>query len=304
MTMRRLLVPALALLLLAGSILLASALRTRSAEEDKGVLASLISRALSTPATRVSIGTVEGALSSDATIRDITISDRDGVWFRLDRARIVWRRLALLSKRLEIDRLEIGSLEVLRKPLPAEEAVPGADEPLLPELPVKVQIADFRLQKLTLGEPILGVAAQLSATGAASLGNPAEGLDLRFAAHRLDAPGNLTARLNYASERLDLTLALDEPEGGILARAASIPGLPPGAARSDRQRKPRRLRGSARLPCGADDRRDGAGRSAPRGRRQAAHPEHGCAGRRPAALRRRARLCRNDAAGGRHHLRQ
>ncbi len=227
MTMRRLLVPALALFVLAGAILLASAFRTRSAEEDKGVLASLISRALSTPATRVSIGTVEGALSSDATIRDITISDRDGVWFRLDRARIVWRRLALLSRRLEIDRLEIGSLEVLRKPLPAEEAVPGADEPLLPELPVKVQIADFRLQKLTLGEPILGVAAQLSATGAASLGNPAEGLDLRFAAHRLDAPGNLTARLNYASERLDLTLALDEPEGGILARAASIPGLPP-----------------------------------------------------------------------------
>ena len=56
MTMRRLLVPALALLLLAGAILLASALRTRSADEDKGVLASLISRALSTPATRVSIG--------------------------------------------------------------------------------------------------------------------------------------------------------------------------------------------------------------------------------------------------------
>src|SRR5919112_2161013 len=127
MTMRRFLVPALALI--AAAILLAFTLQTRSAEEDKGVLASLISRALSTPTTRVSIGAVDGALSSDATIRDITISDRDGIWFRLDRARIVWRRLALLSKRLEIDKLEIGRMEVLRKPIPADETVPGADQP-------------------------------------------------------------------------------------------------------------------------------------------------------------------------------
>jgi len=225
MRVSRFLLPAIALL--AGAMLLALTLGTRGDEEDRGILASLISRALSTPTTRVSIGAVEGALSSDATIRDITISDRNGVWFRLDRARIVWRRLALLSRRLEIDRLEIGEMSVLRRPLPAEEPVPGADEPLLPELPVKVQVADFTLQKLVLGEPILGVAAQLSASGAASLGNPAEGLSLRFSANRLDAPGNFIARLNYASEQLDLSFSLDEPEGGILARAANIPGHPP-----------------------------------------------------------------------------
>jgi len=222
---RRLLIPMV--LLLAGAILLMLTLGTRSDEADRGFLAGLISRALSTPTTRVSIGAVEGALSSNATIRDITISDRDGVWFRLDRARIVWRRLALLSRRLEVDRLEIGKLEILRKPVPADEAVPDSNEPLLPELPVKVQITDFSLQELALGDPILGVAARLSASGAATLGNPAEGLNLRFDARRLDAPGLFTARLNYASERLELTFNLDEPAGGILARAASIPGLPP-----------------------------------------------------------------------------
>jgi Uncharacterized protein conserved in bacteria len=224
MVMRRL-VPTV--LLLAGAILLGLTLISRSAEEDRGFLADLISRALSTPSTRVSIGAVEGALSSDATIRDITIADRDGVWLRLDSARLVWRRLALLSRRLEVDRLEIGKLEILRRPQPAEEEVPGADQPLLPELPVSVQIQDFALRELALGQPILGVPAQLSATGAASLGNPSEGLNLRFDARRLDAPGQLTARLLYASENLQLTLALDEPAGGILARAANIPGLPP-----------------------------------------------------------------------------
>src|SRR5215210_3241828 len=70
-----------------------------AADEEKGVLAGLISRTLSTPTTRVTIGRIDGALSSDASIHNIEISDRDGVWLRLDQARIVWRRLALLSRR-------------------------------------------------------------------------------------------------------------------------------------------------------------------------------------------------------------
>ncbi|MCB8821770.1 translocation/assembly module TamB domain-containing protein [Microvirga rosea] len=223
--MRRLLIPTV--LLLAGVILLALAPSSRSDEADRGFLSGLISRALSTPTTRVSIGAVEGALSSDATIRNITIADRDGVWLRLDSARLVWRRLALLSRRLEIDRLEIGQLEVLRRPLPSEEPVPDADQPLLPEPPVRIQIQDFALRELSLGQQLLGVPARLTATGSASLGNPSEGLNLRFDARRLDAPGQLIARLLYATENLQLTLSLDEPAGGVLARAANIPGLPP-----------------------------------------------------------------------------
>ena len=41
---------------------------------------------LSTPTTRVSIGSIEGALSSNPVIRDVSISDRNGVWLSLDHA--------------------------------------------------------------------------------------------------------------------------------------------------------------------------------------------------------------------------
>jgi translocation and assembly module TamB len=133
--------------------------RPSQAQSDQGVLANLISRLLSTPTTRVTIGSIEGALSSNAVIRDIRIADRDGVWLNLDRARLVWSRTALLRGRLQVDELTIDRLQVLRRPLPAEEDAPVSDEPILPELPVRVIVDRFALQELTLGAPVLGTQA-------------------------------------------------------------------------------------------------------------------------------------------------
>jgi translocation and assembly module TamB len=199
------------------------------AQSDQGVLAGLVSRLLSTPATRVSIGSIEGALSSNAVIRDIRISDRDGVWLTLDRARLIWSRTALLRGRLDVDDLEIGRLAILRKPVPAEEEAPVSDEPILPELPVKVIVDKFVLQELSLGEPILGTQARLTAQGSAELGDPSEGLDLVFNTQRVDAPGRLSITLDYVPQtnRLALDLTHQEPAGGIAARLLDLPGLPP-----------------------------------------------------------------------------
>lgn len=198
-------------------------------EADKTFLGDLISRALSTPASRVTVGAVDGALSSDATIRNIVIADKDGPWLKLDKARLVWRRLALLQKRLEVDSLEIGRLEVLRKPAASTEAAPQSDQPLLPELPVKVVVKKFALAELALGAPLAGVAATLSAQGQASLGDPAEGLDLTLEARRLDQPGRFDAKvqLQPKTEHLGVKLLFEEPAGGLVARLADLPGLPP-----------------------------------------------------------------------------
>ena len=203
----------------------------RAADGEKTVLGGILSKALSSDTSQVSIGAVDGALSSDATIRDVVISDSDGPWLKLDRARLAWRRLALLSGRLEVDSLELGRLEILRKPIPGPpplEAEPP-DGSLLPDLPVKVEIKAFRLAELVLGETIAGQPARLSADGKAKLGNPSEGLDLAVTARRLDAAGLFDARLLFVpkGERLELKAALTEPEGGLLSKAANLPGTPP-----------------------------------------------------------------------------
>lgn len=200
------------------------------AQTDQSVLANLISRLLSTPTTRVSIGSIEGALSSNAVIRDVRISDRNGVWLSLDRAHLVWTRTALLRGRLEINELQIDHLNIPRKPASTEEEKAAvSDEPILPELPVKVIVERFSLQELALGEPIVGTAARLSAEGSADLGDPSEGLKLDFSAQRLDAPGRLSIKLDYVprTNHLALDLTHQEPAGGLAARLLNLPGLPP-----------------------------------------------------------------------------
>ena len=202
----------------------------QNAQTDRGVVADLISKALSSDTSQVSIGAVNGALSSDVEIRDIVLSDRDGPWLRLDRARLIWTRSALLLRRLDIDRLEIGKLEVLRRQAPPPAgAAPPSDEPILPELPLKVIVRAFQLNELVLGEPVLGVPARLGATGSAALGPPNEGLDLKLAARRLDSPGQFDINVAFVPDttRLQLAVKLDEPAGGLISKVVGLPGEPP-----------------------------------------------------------------------------
>ncbi|TQI76476.1 autotransporter secretion inner membrane protein TamB [Bosea sp. AK1] len=233
--MRRLLtIPRLALLalLLTAGFLFSAHFGgfAQNAQTDRGVVADLISKALSSSTSQVSIGEVNGALSSDVEIRDIVLSDRDGAWLRLDRVRLIWTRSALLLRRLDVDRLEIGKLEILRKPAPQPAgAAPPSNEPILPELPLKVIIRALQLNELALGEPVLGVAARLSASGAARLGPPNEGLDLKLEAKRLDMGGLFDVTMSFVPEstRLQLAAKLDEPAGGLISKVAGLPGEPP-----------------------------------------------------------------------------
>ncbi|MGU3541318.1 hypothetical protein, partial [Methylobacterium sp. A54F] len=76
---------------------------------------------------------------------------------------------------------------------------------------------------------VAGQPARLAASGKASLGNPAEGLDLDLAVGRLDAAGRFTARLLFVpkGERLEVKLALTEPAAGLPSKGLNLPGGPP-----------------------------------------------------------------------------
>ena len=89
-------------------------------DEERSYFLSFVENRLSGPNRQIRIRDIQGVLSSNATIGEITIADREGVWLRIINARINWTRRALLLGRLSIDTLGADRIEVLRRPVPAE----------------------------------------------------------------------------------------------------------------------------------------------------------------------------------------
>jgi translocation and assembly module TamB len=195
------------------------------------IVAKRVSRALSSPAGQISIGKIEGQLASDFTIHDVAIADQQGTWLNVDRVHIRWRPLALLRLQLSIDTLDANQVEVLRKPgSGARENSPSNAEPFsLPRLPVSIEVGRASVANLITGAPFLGIPARFSARGTANLVPQRLGFTLE--GERLDQPGKLAARLDFApdDQALRASLHLDEPADGVLAEIAGFPDRPPVA---------------------------------------------------------------------------
>jgi translocation and assembly module TamB len=224
---------------LAAFLILAAGAGVYSLHSESGArsLARMISDAASSPGMKVDIGAIEDVLSSTPAIRDIVISDRDGPWLKIDRVGAKWSPLALVGMKLDVDRIDIGEVDALRKPAPSQEEkrpqtkTGGASFP--PKLPVSVRLGQLALSKLVLAEPVAGSTATLSINGGAEFG--AAGASMKFRADRLDAPGSIGADAAYATQgdKLRVKFTASEPGDGLIARIANIPNLPPVEASID-----------------------------------------------------------------------
>lgn len=197
-------------------------------------LASFVSNAVSSPDIKIDIGAIDDILSSRPVVTGVVVSDRNGPWLRIDRVSASWSRLALVGMKLDVDRIEAGEVEVLRRPAPAAQTPEGkkpdsasAGMSFPPRLPIGVRLGELSVGKLVLAEPVAGAAATLSVNGGGELTGAAA--SLRLLAQRLDAPGSIGADAAYASGdgRLRIKFAASEPGDGLIARLAKLPGLPP-----------------------------------------------------------------------------
>lgn len=222
---------AIALFVCALPLLAASAFAQETPDEERSYFVGFVENQLSTPDRQIRINDIQGVLSSNATIGEITIADRQGVWLRITNARIVWTRSALLLGRLSIDTLAADRIDVMRKPLPSEAAPsPESSSFQLPELPLSITLGSLEVPHVVLGEDLFGLAAEIAVTGNLQLASGA--LDTTLNINRLDGPGGqLALRAAYANstQALDLDLKLDEPADGIVANLLNIEGRPPVA---------------------------------------------------------------------------
>ncbi len=195
-------------------------------ERDRSYLTGLIEDNLSGAGRSVRLDGFEGALSSRATFDQLSIADDDGIWITIRKGAISWNRAALLSGRIEIDEMSAEEIDLPRRPI--TPATPSQAKGFsLPELPVAVSIGALRADRVILGEPIMGVAADVRLTASAKLEGGAGSADL--AIDRIDGrEGSLILKGSYSNATRDATLDLlvKEAAGGIAVELLKIPGRP------------------------------------------------------------------------------
>ena len=198
---------------------------------DKDFLTTWLQDSLSGAGRVVTIEGFAGALSTQASLTQLTIADTQGVWLTLKDVTLDWSRSALLSGEINITSLSAGEIDLDRLPqgqpnasVSAVAAAPWS----LPELPVSIQIKSIIAQRLVLGPSVLGqaVVARLSADLTLSGGEGTAHLDLQ----RLDAGPQgrvlLTAEYANATQVLDLSLEAAEGAGGVAVSLLNIPQSP------------------------------------------------------------------------------
>lgn len=198
-------------------------------EDDKGFLTRTIQDALSGAGRTVSIDGFTGALSSTASFDRMTIADADGVWLTLENVQLDWNRSALLRGRLEVENLSAERLDIPRLAM-AEETLPDAEAApfSLPDLPVSIEIANFAIDEINLGAPLIGEAAQLRVVANARYTEDV--FDIDFQANRTDGKEGdfaIKANLERSDDILNLLFNLEEGPEGIAARLMNLPGQPP-----------------------------------------------------------------------------
>ncbi|WP_282152605.1 translocation/assembly module TamB domain-containing protein [Ruegeria atlantica] len=212
--------------------MLSAPLPLAAQEEGGSMLENFLQDTLSGDDQNVTVKGLQGALSARATIEEITVADDEGVWLTIKDAELDWNRLALIRGRFSVNSLTAQEIDIARAPGTTTKAEPPASaetQPFqLPELPVSVEIGEIRVDELSLGEPLIGVAADLSVTGNLSLADGA--LDTNLDVIRLDRAGDeikLAAGFQNSTSEINLDLQVNEASGGLISTALKIPDSPP-----------------------------------------------------------------------------
>jgi translocation and assembly module TamB len=212
------------------AVLVLSPLAAIGQTDDRDYLTAFLEDNLSDAGREVTITGFAGALSSRATVQQMTIADAAGVWITLNGVTLDWSRSALLSSELEINALTADEILIDRLPASGDNALPDPEAPgfALPELPVSVRIGQLAATKIVLGPTVLGqdVEGTLQASLSLAGGEGQAQLDL---SRTDDGPaGRITLAASYAnaSRQLSVDLSATEDAGGIVGSLLDLPGAP------------------------------------------------------------------------------
>ncbi|MCL9983085.1 MAG: translocation/assembly module TamB domain-containing protein [Erythrobacter sp.] len=161
---------------------------------------------------RFTVGRIEGDIYHKARLRDVRVSDPEGVFLTIPEVDLDWRPLSWLWRGLDIREVTARRGRLTRLP----ELLPGdPDAPLLPDFDIRVD--RLAIENLVIAEGV--------ATPKAERVNALAKVDIREGRALIDAKAQLGARDRIAvlldaepdGDRFDLEADYRAPAGGVLA---------------------------------------------------------------------------------------
>lgn len=190
------------------------------------IAAKQISSLVSTPDQTIEISPPGGLLTGRLRLDNVTLSDRQGPYARLNQIAVDWSPLSLLAGTFHADHVSAGSIDVERQPPLGFQQTTGKSSGGS-SLPIEIVIDNFSFPDISLGQSLLGRAFDLTAEG--NLKAAQDDMRLSLTAHRrnaVDAEVNADVAFLPNENVLKLKAEMKEPEGGLLATLLSLPGTP------------------------------------------------------------------------------
>ena len=200
--------------------------------DDRAYLTAFLEDSLSGAGRKVVVTGFAGALSSQATVQELTIADDQGIWLTLRDVTLDWSRTDLFSGQVTVNQLTAAEIILDRLPESDSSApLPEAGTFALPDLPVSVQIDKVAADRIVLGAPVLGTMIEGRIEAALSLAN-GEGQGNLLIERTDSGPAGkveLIASYSNTDQLLTIDLQAREEAGGIAATLLGLPGLPSAA---------------------------------------------------------------------------
>jgi len=158
-----------------------------------------------------------GSFPNHLTLAQLQLRDAGGVWLTATGIELDWTPLAYLDGRLQIDRLQVATVDMERLPQSSAQGNGSASIP-------RIDVARASIGRLDLGAQLAGAPASLVAGGSAHLRSLQDML-FDASARRIDGDGEYELHLHFDEQRMDGSLKLHEPAAGPLENILSLPGL-------------------------------------------------------------------------------
>ena len=187
-------------------------LQAAAQTDDRSYLTALLEDNLSGAGRKVVITGFAGALSSQASLTELTIADDQGVWLTLRDVVLDWNRAALFSGNVSVNALTAGEIVLERVPASEGGTTAEAGSFALPELPVSVEIGSVAAEKITLGASVLGTPLEGTLEASLSLAG-GEGAGTLVLQRTDDGPaGKIALTASYGNASQQLAIDLDASE--------------------------------------------------------------------------------------------